>query len=173
MGIPSTDIPRGMIREQTLPAALFDAPSPVAFFVPGIPAPQGSKKYVGNGIMVESSKKVKPWRAAVGHEAMVAMAGRVIFEGPVSVHIVFHFPRPKGHFRSSGAVKPGREWHVQKPDIDKLERAVFDAMKGIAWRDDSQVVESLKTKRWTTRTPGAEIVIRRAGDAPSREAVPA
>ena len=34
-------------------------------FIPGVPAPQGSKRHVGGGRLVESSKKVKPWRRAV------------------------------------------------------------------------------------------------------------
>ena len=38
--------------------------------VHGTPAPQGSKRHVGNGVMVESSKKVKPWRQDVKHAAL-------------------------------------------------------------------------------------------------------
>ena len=36
-------------------------------FIPvrGVPAPQGSKRHIGHGIMIENSKKVKPWRQDV------------------------------------------------------------------------------------------------------------
>ena len=39
--------------------------SELVVVVYGVPAPQGSKRHVGHGILVESSKKLRPWRDAV------------------------------------------------------------------------------------------------------------
>jgi crossover junction endodeoxyribonuclease RusA len=54
----------------------------VAFTVRGLPAPQGSKRHVGGGRMVESSANVKPWRADVRAAAEDAMNGHLPFDGP-------------------------------------------------------------------------------------------
>ena len=40
--------------------------TPITLTVRGLPAPQGSKRHIGRGVMVESSKRVKPWRDAAG-----------------------------------------------------------------------------------------------------------
>lgn len=45
----------------------------VEFFASGTPAPQGSKRHVGRGIMIESSRKVRPWRAAVVAAAVASL----------------------------------------------------------------------------------------------------
>lgn len=61
--------------------------------VHGIPAPQGSKRHLGNGVMVEMSKKVKPWREAVKWAAIEA--GVKTIHGPVRLSVEFFFQRPK------------------------------------------------------------------------------
>lgn len=132
-------------------------------FVPGRPAPQGSKRLLGRGVMVESSKAVAPWRADVRD----AVHGHERFDGPVFVHLEFVLPRPKSHYRT------GRNAHLLretappcpagKPDLDKLVRAVLDAVGSAgAWRDDSQVVRLQTTKRYTTgdEDSGVRILIR-------------
>lgn len=103
-------------------------------FVPGHPAPQGSKRHVGNGVMIESSKRVKPWRQDV-REA--AMASTVHFPKgtPVRMSLTFVMPRPK-------TMPKGRTEPVTTPDLDKLIRAVLDALTSASlYDDDAQVVE--------------------------------
>ena len=72
----------------------------LSVIVHGVPGPQGSKRHVGNGRMIESSAKVKPWRdavvAAVGRE--MVRTGWVQATGPVSLGITFFLARPKGHY---------------------------------------------------------------------------
>ena len=55
-------------------------------------APQGSKKHVGNGIMVETSKRLKSWRKQVEMRAKLIVTD-IILE-PVEVEVVFWFKRP-------------------------------------------------------------------------------
>lgn len=50
----------------------------VEFFVPGRPAPQGSKRHVGHGIMVESSRDLGPWRERVALAANPADLRRAV-----------------------------------------------------------------------------------------------
>lgn len=143
-------------RMQVPPGCLPAGPGAVSAWVAGVPAPQGSKRPLGRQggfgrhIMIESSTKVKPWRADVRQAFLDALAGitsatgggegmaAVAFPaGPVSVKIVFVLPRTKAmRNRPSGDFPM-----VQKPDLDKLERAVLDALKSAGvYADDSQVV---------------------------------
>jgi hypothetical protein len=48
-------------------------PNSLTFVVYGLPAPQGSKRSLGNGILVESSKAVRPWRQDVKHAALACI----------------------------------------------------------------------------------------------------
>lgn len=117
----------------------------------GIPAAQGSKKHVGHGVMIESSKKVKPWRTDVAHAAIEAMggAGRGI-KGPVILDIVFTMPKPKS------APKKRATWPDRKPDLDKLCRSTFDALVNAgAIEDDARVVTLNARKAFPMEYPGA------------------
>lgn len=140
-------------------------PRKIQFIVPGIPAPGGSKrpfinKYTGRVSITEDCKRSKPWRAVVALCAQEYC--RDPFTGPVAVEVTFIMPRPKGHFRTgknAGLVKFGAPFYpVTKPDCTKLWRSTEDALKGICWADDSQVVE--QTVRKVYGQPGAHIHIR-------------
>ena len=113
----------------------------VSLFVPGKPAPQGSKRHVGRGVLVESSKEVGPWRERIALCAHSEMAGRDLFAGPVLVSLNFILPRPKS------APKRTTPAAVKRPDLDKLARACLDALTGPCFTDDSQVTEMYATKR--------------------------
>lgn len=148
-------------------------PAELHLFVPGVAAPQGSKRYVGNGVSIESSKHVKPWRADIRAALLTAIDESDIavpITGPTAVQIKFLMPRPKSHYRT------GRNAHLLrdaapnlptgKPDIDKLARAVLDAISSAGvWHDDSQVVDLHPVKVYTPRgdRPGAWITIMRLG----------
>lgn len=109
-------------------------------FVPGQPAPQGSKRHVGNGIMIESSKAVAPWRTTVAWHASQAYSGPVL-DGPLTVAIEFVMRRP------ASAPKRSTPPATKRPDLDKLTRAVLDALSGVVWRDDSLIVDLHPSKR--------------------------
>lgn len=133
---------------------------PITLFVDGIPAPQGSKRHVGRGRMVESSKYVKPWRATIAaacHEAGIA---GLRLDMPLSVSLRFAITRPAGHFGARG-LKPGAlAFPVVKPDVDKLSRAVLDALATDAEVifDDARVVV-LKAGKHYADMPGVCITI--------------
>lgn len=133
--------------------------TPITLIVYGIPAPQGSKKFVGmskkgRGILVESSAKVKPWRQAV---TMAAVESEARVVGPVSVSMVFTLPRP--------AAAKKRAHHATKPDLSKLVRSTEDSITDAGlWEDDSRVCRTLSQKLYvggegSLASPGAVIVI--------------
>ena len=134
----------------------------LTFTVAGMaPAPQGSKRHLGNGIMVESCKNVKPWRYLV-QQAAVSLNHPTI-TGPISISIVFLFPRPKSHYTPKGTLKPSAPtYHFVKPDGSKILRSTEDALvdSGLV-QDDARIALASFTKRYTTETehPGAIITI--------------
>ena len=129
----------------------------------GLPAPQGSKRHVGRGIMVESSSKVGPWREAVVAAAVNQGMANANLEGPISVDVSFYFPRPKGHHRADGTLKDTAPFtHATKPDIDKVLRSTLDALvQAAVITDDSRVQEVEARKLYATadRPPGAVIFV--------------
>lgn len=136
----------------------------------GQPAPQGSKRHVGGGRMVESSKAVKPWREAVKWAAGEAVAdsnGLRYPTGPVNVTVDFTFRRPRNHYRTGRFADLLRDDAPElvdtKPDIDKLLRSTFDALTDAGvWRDDSQVAVVIATKSYGDA--GALIHVTPIGD---------
>lgn len=71
--------------------------------------------------------------------------------GPLAVRMVFYRERPKGHTNSKGDLnKQGRSmpYPTPKPDVLKLARGVEDALTGIVWEDDAQIVEEHISKRY-------------------------
>jgi crossover junction endodeoxyribonuclease RusA len=118
------------------------------FTVYGLPQPQGSMRaFTPKGwkrpVLTSDNAKVKPWRQEIAGTARAIMArDRIeVFrrEEPVYVHAIFYFPRPK-------SAKKSVVHKTTKPDIDKLTRALHDALTGIVFEDDSQIVESKAAK---------------------------
>lgn len=130
---------------------------PVAFTVLGKAEPAGSKRAfrhskTGRVMVTDANANAKPWQsvvAAAGHEAM---AGRPLFDGPLTVSFDFWQPRPKGHYgtgRNQGAVRASAPRHpTGRPDLLKLARAVEDALTGVCWRDDSLIVSETLWKTY-------------------------
>jgi Holliday junction resolvase RusA-like endonuclease len=107
--------------------------------------------------MIESSKKVGPWREAVKAAFVQTGAEAPRFPGPVRVTIEFLFDPPKD------APKSKKHWPSTRSsgDIDKLLRSTFDALvdSGILV-DDAQIVEVYAKKTHVLfEIPGATIVV--------------
>lgn len=127
------------------------------FTVYGEPAPQGSKRVI-NGRLVEASKKVKPWRAAVKAAYQMAVqetADGSVFDGPVFVEAIYYLDRP------ASVTKKKRPFPAVPPDLDKLDRGLFDALtEAGVWKDDALVVKSHTRKLYADdRGPGAYVAI--------------
>jgi len=118
-----------------------------SFYAIGLPAPQGSKRHVGHGVMVESSARLKPWREAVKSAAYGS--GRCL-DGPLVVRMVFTIPRPRSARRID--VVPYRS-----PDLSKLARATEDAITEAGlWADDARIAEYERlAKVWHGYDPDA------------------
>ena len=138
----------------------------VSFFVPGLPAPGGSKKafynkHLGRAIIVDDCKRNASWKNTVKVFAVQAFDGAPL-SGPLELTIEFRMPRPKGHYRTGRNANMLRDsapaYPTTKPDATKLIRSTEDALTGILWGDDAQVVVQHGSKVYA-QTPGAMIVV--------------
>jgi len=111
----------------------------ITFTAYGIPAPQGSTKaFMRRGmrhpVVVADCARTKPWRQAIVDASRDTLRNHAVMAGPVEVFVVFYLPRPKSAPRR--ITEP-----TTKPDLDKLERALLDALTAAGvWRDDAQVI---------------------------------
>lgn len=121
----------------------------MSFFVKGDPVSQGSMSVFNGRIVHQKSKRLMDWRSAIAKEAAIALE---VEEGAIAIGMVFVVPRPKTVKRILPSVKP---------DLDKYVRAVMDALTGVAYADDSQVV-SLYAEKVYGSDPGVFISIRSA-----------
>jgi Holliday junction resolvase RusA-like endonuclease len=130
-----------------------------SFWIDGEPAPQGSKNgFVKNGrvVMVESSKKVKPWREAVAARTQEYRASKWPYSQqftiatPVEIALVFHLPKPKTVIR---------KWPSVKPDLDKLIRSTLDGLTtGGLYTDDALVIAVSASKQYATDRIGCHVI---------------
>lgn len=126
----------------------------IYFFVAGTPKTQGSLK----GFVVRSKEtgkaravithdnkpELRDWRATVRQVTADHMDGPIT--GPVSVMIDFRLERPRSRLKM--------RFPDVKPDLDKLTRAVMDALKGVAYHDDNQVVQLRAAKIYALPNEG-------------------
>jgi len=152
---------------------------PLVVVVHGKPAPQGSKRLVGQGHLIESSAGVKPWRQTVAfacRDAWRTANGDQLpnFKAAYAVALVFTMARPLNHYRSGKAGNPIRDGApaipAVTPDLDKLIRSTLDGLADSgAIVNDSRVVEIAAVKTYPAGhldaldVPGVVITLREIG----------
>lgn len=111
----------------------------LSFYVAGVPVPEGSTKaFLVAGkprITHQGGDNLRAWRQRIAHEAQAVRPQDWRSDASAyEVKAVFIAPRP-------ASVKPWhRVWPTVAPDCDKLLRALDDALTGILWPDDAQVI---------------------------------
>lgn len=133
----------------------------IAFVAYGRPQPGGSKRAMAvrrNGIptgkinVIDAGKHTLAWRQEVASAAACAMQARKLelLRGPLMLEVVFYFARPRGHYGGGANANRVRasapKYPSVKPDCTKLIRAIEDALTGIVWRDDAQIVQQIAGK---------------------------
>lgn len=120
----------------------------ISFEVHGTPVPQGSMKVINGHVIHAKGSALAAWRSQIALTARQAGAKPTL--EPVDIEMVFTMLRPKTVSRPEPSVAP---------DIDKLCRAVLDALTAVVYRDDSQVT-SLRAQKVYGERPGVWIQAR-------------
>jgi Holliday junction resolvase RusA-like endonuclease len=133
----------------------------IRLHVPGVPQPKGSPSIIHPAgrrplLTLTATKEQRAWsKRLVFH--VEAAAPDAPFAGPVSLSCAFLFPMTRA------AGKEGRTHVHVRPDLDKLLRAVCDALeRGGAITEDSRIVRVACAKRYVRdgETPGVNILVR-------------
>jgi len=122
--------------------------------IQGKQATQGSKiPMPGKRFGVKDSCKELPaWRHYVALEARKKFKGEPLRSKSLFMTLVFTRPRPNIHFNSKGELKlSAPKYPVTRPDSIKLARAIEDALTGIIYHDDSQIVKHEIYKKYGDR----------------------
>jgi|tagenome__1003787_1003787.scaffolds.fasta_scaffold20940909_2 Holliday junction resolvase RusA-like endonuclease len=153
---------------------------PIAVFtVLGRPQPAGSKKAfairkggmpTGKIAVVDDAKHSRDWKQSVASayaDTLYPGEDPELVIGPLILLVDFYMMRPKAHYgtgRNAETLKASApRYPTGKPDATKLVRAVEDALTGVLWRDDAQVV--LQRVRKLYGTPErAEVVVGRVAN---------
>jgi Holliday junction resolvase RusA-like endonuclease len=100
----------------------------------------------------DDNPKSKGWKDQVAQTVGAARAGEALVDGPVAVWFTFYRPRNIGDFgtgRNAGTVRNSAPaYPIVRPDVLKLARGVEDALTGVVWRDDAQIVDETLRKRY-------------------------
>lgn len=125
----------------------------ICFTVPGPPQGKARPKVVRlkNGF----SHTYTPDKT-VAYEELVRMRYQAAAQGfhfaddaQVGIQITARYPVPKSKSKKAkAAMLAGRIKPAKKPDCDNIVKIVCDALNGIAYRDDAQIVLAQITKEY-------------------------
>jgi len=116
----------------------------ISFIVPGLPVAQPRQRHrvvhSGGRVFAQNytpaKDPVQAFKAAIRLAAAAVYQGPPL-EGPLSMSVLFVFPRPKSMLWKKRPMP--REFKTSKPDWDNAGKAVADALTGQLWRDDAQI----------------------------------
>ncbi len=127
----------------------------LSFFVPGLPKTQGSMKAVSKSYM-KHAPGLEAWRDSVKTVAKFAHRGP-LWDGPVCGEIVFHLPFPTKKGKTLKPANPEVPDHYL--DLDKLMRAIGDALEKAIYTNDVRICGMADAKIWADPEPGVMIKI--------------
>lgn len=120
----------------------------VIYSVYGIPQGKGRPRFTRQG-RAYTPKKTMDYEEEIRLMAQKAMGSTELLETPVSVYVYCNFPVPQSYSKKrTEACLKGSERPTKKPDLDNIAKAFCDAMNGVVYKDDSQVVSLHVTKRY-------------------------
>ncbi len=127
---------------------------PISFFAPGVPVTQGSMMIRNGKIVHNKTKELLFWRKAVSDAAKTVLKRQAAKHEALEIDVTFFLPRPASTSRPLPSVKP---------DLDKLLRAVGDALDKTVYVEDSQITAWSGRKLYDDeKEPGAFITVRPA-----------
>lgn len=103
--------------------------------------------------------KTVTYEKKVADAAKTAMAGQTPLDGAVHLTVRIFKEIPKSwSMKKQRAAALGEIFPTSKPDCSNIIKAIEDGSNGILWRDDSQIVDTVSSKRYGT--PRAEVEVR-------------
>jgi len=136
----------------------------IIFNVVGDPKGKGRPRFsrFSKFTKVYTDQQTLDYETAIGISASQAMGSSQPLESPVEVFLYVRLPIPQSYSKKrSEACLNGSERPKKKPDIDNVAKVFLDAMNGIVYKDDTQVV-SLHVNKVYAQESGVDVLIREA-----------
>jgi Holliday junction resolvase RusA-like endonuclease len=131
----------------------------ITFSASGEPRGKGRPRvFVQKGRAIATTDpKTRAYEQSVRRIAVEVMEGRQPFEGPLSLSLRFRLSPPVSMSkRQRDAVLAGEQPYFGRIDVDNCAKAIADALNGVCWRDDKQIVRLFATKVAHER-PGVDV----------------
>lgn len=137
--------------------------SQIIFTVPGAPVGKGRPrvgKSFGTGhTILRTPEKTVNYESRIALAGHQAMAGAPVLEQACAVKLEIYVQIPASWSKKKQAAAiNGDVLPTTKPDIDNVEKAIFDGLNGVVWKDDVQVTDVTKKKRYST-TPQVVVTV--------------
>ena len=119
------------------------------------PTKGSTRSFVMNGraITTNDNPKNKSWAKVVGFKAKEFKASDSPWSGPLQLTLIFRM-------RILKKMPKGRTLPIVKPDLDKVTRSVLDALTGILYVDDAQIIALAASKEYAEQ-PGVYVELTR------------
>jgi len=135
----------------------------ICLSIPGLPVGKGRPRITRNKIAY-TPKQTRTQEAFIKALFVQKYPGHVILDGPLEMTVLAFFPIPKSASKSAkNSMILGGTFPTRKPDADNLLKVFMDALSGLAYRDDAQIVSVMLDKRYS-ENPHAEVKITAPGE---------
>lgn len=112
--------------------------STVTIILRGEPTPWARAGHKGR--VSFTPKRQREAMQTLKYVAGIEMGERVPLEGPLSASFVFCYPWPASMSKKRRAAQ-GSHWKTSRPDASNLLKLIEDALTGVVWLDDAQIVQ--------------------------------
>lgn len=131
----------------------------IKFTIEGEAVAQARPRFNRHTGRAYDTQKSKSWKERVYFSALPHKP-KELLTGPVYLHVNIHRSIPKSWSKKKRAAATNLEvLPTSKPDLSNILKGIEDALNGVIWRDDSQVVGLKMSKAYTDKPPFIEITI--------------
>jgi len=131
--------------------------------IPGKPIAKKRPRFARRGKFVTTYSDQETEEGKFLLMAMQQIGDKKPFEGPIMISAEFYMPIPKSTSKKKTLMmEAGDIEHTKKPDIDNLVKFPLDVLNGVAWKDDSQIIQIFAAKKYSL-VPMTRLVIREVG----------
>jgi Holliday junction resolvase RusA-like endonuclease len=138
----------------------------VTFKVDADPVGKQRARYAkrGNFVQTYTPDKTRNYESLIKEAAIEAMGSSEPLETPVTLYLYIRAPIPKSLPKKRiEACLNGLEKPIKKPDASNVLKSVEDAMNGVVYKDDSQIVNIHVSKVYSS-VSGVDVCIKECLD---------
>jgi Holliday junction resolvase RusA-like endonuclease len=133
----------------------------VNFEIPGDPVPKGRPRFARRGTFVQTytDSKTIEYETRVATKARMAIGSSEPLKGHLTVYLYLRYAVPTSYSKKRTVACLNGLEYPKRVDLDNCYKSITDAMNGIVYADDSQIVEAHILKCYALE-PGANVMIQ-------------